>query len=1069
MSKAFQPLKKGCPICNGARKDCRQSLLTGLIHCRDDEANPRDYIHRGKDTNGFNMWAYKPDAESWTDDKRREYREQREREKQLERERHARSLSPIERDREIRKILNQLTLSDSDRILLKSRRYLTDDRIANFRTVEQWQKLTPAVSPGLSGVNWDGGKLNNPVKGVLVPIPDHNGLFVGLRLYNPNSKQNDTGKYLWLSSRARGVEPKLQNGELPIAIYWPSQLKHHDQIGLCEGLEIKPAIAADRLGIPFIGASGGNFAGSKESLLNAIESIKERLGNPDATVTLYPDAGSLANENIINQYRKLSDILPISVAYWGHGFDKKIGDIDERDNIESIEFLSSSQFFELAKKDLSFWEKVKRLAFKDRKKTRKPAPSPLPNKREAKIYDRSERLSLWASGKYILDTSPTGSGKSHDAGMATPEMMGTKQVIYVTNDPRNVSTPTLKDWPILEGRHAGLSRNPLGEVRTRKRKDSLDRYQEKDLRANCARPHTHAALANQNIPHGIESSTICQGCQFLELCRSGKGDYDYLNKRAIALQSKRLIAHPASLPNPKSQDPENGYDYSHTGLMLEESELSANTTKKVTVQEKDVTASIATLAEKSDLFLSLKPLLIAIKKLIVEKQPNLYGFDGKTLREKLLGLIPNDIDLNRLKEALQPDLSFLDPFSENGQDIDEMPASVRKAFSESDRNLSKKAENEALKQWIPELINSLQGKGYLSLNHGVLSVSFLDERLQAIVSEAAKVIFLSATESIENLEARTGLTIDLITTGGDIPENINFIQVIDLGRMGINRGEGQKRRSKVILDHYRETDPNNTAVIRFQSHCKDEDDQTSLKHFVNSQGTNLIAGVTRLIIDGLPCPNLESLRHDYAVSTGLNPYGEDFDRYTRHRILSIIKQEIGRLRANLYPDRIFEVVLLTDYDFSGLIPPNQIKQVKAHEITPDAESVKERTNRLIGEAANRLWETGEKVTERAIATVTGMARTTINRCRAFLDEILATFTISNPNSNCGQAENLTQTELDLINDATDYLAASSDDSLLTEFEALLEVFDRNQWAALWGFIPIPIRDKLLNQLLAIAT
>ncbi len=969
MSKAFQPLKKGCPICNGARKDCRQSLLTGLIHCRDDEANPRDYIHRGKDTNGFNMWAYKPDAESWTDDKRREYREQREREKQLERERHARSLSPIERDREIRKILNQLTLSDSDRILLKSRRYLTDDRIANFRTVEQWQKLTPAVSPGLSGVNWDGGKLNNPVKGVLVPIPDHNGLFVGLRLYNPNSKQNDTGKYLWLSSRARGVEPKLQNGELPIAIYWPSQLKHHDQIGLCEGLEIKPAIAADRLGIPFIGASGGNFAGSKESLLNAIESIKERLGNPDATVTLYPDAGSLANENIINQYRKLSDILPISVAYWGHGFDKKIGDIDERDNIESIEFLSSSQFFELAKKDLSFWEKVKRLAFKDRKKTRKPAPSPLPNKREAKIYDRSERLSLWASGKYILDTSPTGSGKSHDAGMATPEMMGTKQVIYVTNDPRNVSTPTLKDWPILEGRHAGLSRNPLGEVRTRKRKDSLDRYQEKDLRANCARPHTHAALANQNIPHGIESSTICQGCQFLELCRSGKGDYDYLNKRAIALQSKRLIAHPASLPNPKSQDPENGYDYSHTGLMLEESELSANTTKKVTVQEKDVTASIATLAEKSDLFLSLKPLLIAIKKLIVEKQPNLYGFDGKTLREKLLGLIPNDIDLNRLKEALQPDLSFLDPFSENGQDIDEMPASVRKAFSESDRNLSKKAENEALKQWIPELINSLQGKGYLSLNHGVLSVSFLDERLQAIVSEAAKVIFLSATESIENLEARTGLTIDLITTGGDIPENINFIQVIDLGRMGINRGEGQKRRSKVILDHYRETDPNNTAVIRFQSHCKDEDDQTSLKHFVNSQGTNLIAGVTRLIIDGLPCPNLESLRHDYAVSTGLNPYGEDFDRYTRHRILSIIKQEIGRLRANLYPDRIFEVVLLTDYDFSGLIPPNQIKQVKAHEITPDAESVKERTNRLIGEAANRLWETGEKVTERAIATV----------------------------------------------------------------------------------------------------
>ncbi|MFM7793395.1 MAG: hypothetical protein ACKO90_36685, partial [Microcystis panniformis] len=142
----------------------------------------------------------------------------------------------------------------------------------------------------------------------------------------------------------------------------------------------------------------------------------------------------------------------------------------------------------------------------------------------------------------------------------------------------------------------------------------------------------------------------------------------------------------------------------------------------------------------------------------------------------------------------------------------------------------------------PELINALQGKGYLSLNHGILSVSFLDERLQAIINEAAKVIFLSATDSIENLEARTGLNIEVITTGGDIPENINFIQVSDLGRNGKNRGEGQKRRVRAILDHYRQDDPDNTACIRFQSDCKDEGDETSLRHFVNSQGTNLIAG-----------------------------------------------------------------------------------------------------------------------------------------------------------------------------------------------------------------------------------
>jgi hypothetical protein len=96
-----------------------------------------------------------------------------------------------------------------------------------------------------------------------------------------------------------------------------------------------------------------------------------------------------------------------------------------------------------------------------------------------------------------------------------------------------------------------------------------------------------------------------------------------------------------------------------------------------------------------------------------------------------------------------------------------------------------------------------------------------------------------------------------------------------------------------------------------------------------------------------------------------------------------------------------------------------------------------------------------------------LSRSVVNRARQFLDEILAQFTIRNPYSKVGQTENLTQTDFDLINDAVAYVEAASEDSLLTEFEALLEVFDRNQWAALWGFIPIPVRDKLLNQLLAI--
>ncbi|MCA2693640.1 MAG: hypothetical protein IM494_15340, partial [Microcystis sp. M034S2] len=879
-----------CPVCGEASPDCRYSTDGKLILCHShidfDPQHPEwDYL--GVASNG--VWGkFVPrkseafDRTEWEAKKLERERSRLERQKE-----HAKNSLPIpDRDKALRNLSQSLGLSRRHQKALLDRG-LTLSQIESglFFSIYRNDPVKINVPPNLPGVI--NGKIAASGDGIACLAFDSEGRAIGYQIRLENVTDS---KYRW----AKGLSSShLADGELPITVI-PNG-KDNGQVWLSEGI-LKPFVAAHKHGINAIGAASGHFSG-------AANQVKEAIG-PYRQLILCPDAGDINNPQVMLRWSKEIKFLEslgksVLVAWWGQK-TKDDDDIDEIGNLESIEFITPSQFLEMGKSDpLPFWEKVKRLVARDRKKTRKSLPLPLPTKREAKIYDRSNRLNEWASGKYILDTSPTGSGKSHDAGTLNPDKLGVNDIFYITNDPRNVSTPTLKQWSLLEGRHAGLYRNELGEVRTRKRKDSLDRYQEKNLRSNCARPYTHAALANQNISHGLESATICQGCQFLELCRSGKGDYDYLQKRAIALQSKRLIAHPASLPLPKSLDPENGFNYGNTALIFEESELSFNTTKIVKVGEKDIKDTIEALAEKddNDLFLSLKPLLITIKKLLSEKQPNRYGFDGKIIREKLLGLIPSNLDLIKLKEALTPDLSFLDPFSENGQDIDDMPASVRRAFAESDRNLAEKAENETLKQWIPELILALQGKGYLSLNHGILSVSFVDSRFLAIIGEAAKVIFLSATESIENLEARTGLNIDLITTGGDIPQNIDFIQVTDLGRMGINRGEGQKRRSKAILDHYRENDPDNTAVIRFQSHCKDDGDETSLRHFVNSQGTNLITGVTRLIIDGLPCPNLESLRHDYAISTGNDPYGEGFNRYVHHQILRVIQQETGRPRA----------------------------------------------------------------------------------------------------------------------------------------------------------------------------
>ena len=271
-----------CPVCNGARKDCRQSTLNNLVHCRNSEANPVDWAFLKTDILGFGIWAYKPDREAWNEERREEWRREQEfkrkQQEKQEQKRRKQSLSNIERDREIRKILSQLSLSERDRQRLKNRGF-TDEQIQanHYRSVTKWQRLDWAVNPQLAGTHRNGKGLNNPCSGILCPVPNEEGLYVALRLHNPKSQENGLGKYIWLSSSKRGVDNKNQDGENPIAVYYPKECKCFDKIGLVEGLEFKSALAANRLGYPVIGFSGSNFASSPKTLHQAIQTITNQL------------------------------------------------------------------------------------------------------------------------------------------------------------------------------------------------------------------------------------------------------------------------------------------------------------------------------------------------------------------------------------------------------------------------------------------------------------------------------------------------------------------------------------------------------------------------------------------------------------------------------------------------------------------------------------------------------------------------------------------------------------------------------------------------------------------------
>ncbi|HEY9873099.1 MAG TPA: hypothetical protein V6D12_06670 [Candidatus Obscuribacterales bacterium] len=354
---AFRSLKRDCPVCNGARKDCRQNTLTNLIHCRHSEANPVDYVFRGLDKIGFGIWAEKREVEAASEAQRKEWQQLREIQKQQRLEAEARhraeSLPPAERDRYYRQLLNQLTLHPDDRADLRSRG-ISEEQIKawGIKSIERWQKLDSALPSELPGVGLDGRSLSNYHAGYIVPIQSPAGEIVGFQIAN-RDRSEESPKYPWLTGRNKkrphGPQPNLPNGEPPLAVAFPSN--HPADIlwvGLCEGTGVKPRLAAEKLGIPVIGSSGGGFfATSPETLQTYLKAICPK---DNISCVLLPDAGGRGNPDVLRSYRKLKDLLAtwgysFTIAWWGQAA-KTDPDIDELEAVDykNIQYISWEKF-----------------------------------------------------------------------------------------------------------------------------------------------------------------------------------------------------------------------------------------------------------------------------------------------------------------------------------------------------------------------------------------------------------------------------------------------------------------------------------------------------------------------------------------------------------------------------------------------------------------------------------------------------------------------------------------------------------------------------------------------------
>ena len=390
-----------CPICGDTSGKCRtKSNSPGeLILCMNLAGEAKGTIIDGYkclgDTSDGNWAKFVPDnTTEWTQQQREEWRREQELIRQQrgeeEKKRQSESLSPEERDKQYQKILDELPLHKEDRKDL-TRRGFTNKQIkqCGFKSVDQWQKLQEQYPHLLPGVNIHGNGLLTQ-RGYLCPVKNADGLIVAMqvRLYTVGGKgkpqdkgeaQKGKGRYRWLSSKTKkrphGQTPHVYpqgKKELPLSVHYPLAIRKR-QIGICEGTGVKPFLTSQRLGMPVIGAAGGQFASSPLTFQESLEKVAQKIqktslnqvnknlqkffpNKENIELVIYPDAGDVKNPQVMRRWQKVFELLQqwewkFTIAWWGQ-VEKTDPDIDELDDFQKIKHITPAEFLGISQEYL---------------------------------------------------------------------------------------------------------------------------------------------------------------------------------------------------------------------------------------------------------------------------------------------------------------------------------------------------------------------------------------------------------------------------------------------------------------------------------------------------------------------------------------------------------------------------------------------------------------------------------------------------------------------------------------------------------------------------------------------
>ncbi len=601
----------------------------------------------------------------------------------------------------------------------------------------------------------------------------------------------------------------------------------------------------------------------------------------------------------------------------------------------------------------------------------------------------------------ILDSTPTGLGKSHDAGIfKNPH----GKTWYVDINHRNVSTITVEEnYTDINPRHLGIYNDGQGL-----KLQGINQIEP----SNCHFSHLFLNVKNKN--HNIENdhtnqapNPLCASCvyhqikdtlsdgQTIALCANSSGDgYGFRNQRMIALSDELNRLHPYQFPDIDYQE-DGSTNYQNDVAFIEEASrtLSPSIIKG---KLKDFDRTMMDLQLKHpEIYEVLKPLL-NLRPYLTGDEKVRHGLNHFQILEKL-GKPPENLeDIIASTSQLLPNIKDLIVTPNSTGTINYKKLNIEQTLAKTARaELRRQAYAKTLENiqnlpqnWLIDFLEVWNGhQGALSLSKGSLIITKPDQRTASIIREMALTVLLDATGNKRALAAK--LAIDpnsIIEIQEDTPIYNNLtVKAVETEGMGSNNwSENLLERVKAIKTKLSSLH-DDINFYALQNYIKVLD----IEHywFNHNRGGNHDLGREAIASFGKPYIHMGTAMAEYVCL--FNPdFDEEgqpvgFDDYYQELAQAEIIQLIGRPRAHLYPDKKFTIYIVgtkLDLTFLEEMGINVLYQDEFDYI-PDLVKRRKRDKWAVYKYGLELMAAGQKITQVALAQGTRLSQGWI--CKLF--------------------------------------------------------------------------------------